>query len=129
MRYGPLEAIRREGRPPVLDIGAVQLIRQGHITVRGDIDHIEKAVVHFKAGHSQSVDAIVAAIGYYREDDKILNVNPARFDDLRHPATRQQFFGADGLYFCGFWISPTGQFRSIAKDALLIAKHLAQQNK
>jgi hypothetical protein len=128
MPYGPLESIRREGRPPVLDIGAIKLIRQGHITIRGDIGHIEKGFVHFKAGHPQSIDAIVAAIGYYREDDKILHVNPARFADLKNPAPRQQFFGADGLYFCGYWISPTGQFRSIAKDALLIAKHLAQQN-
>lgn len=127
MPYGPLEEIRRDGNPPVLDIGTVKQIRKGHITIRPGIQYIEAGTVHFTNGQTESFDAIVAAIGYYRDYDKILNVDPARFEDLKHPISKQQFFGADGLYFCGYWISPTGQFRSIASDALLIAKHLAKQ--
>jgi len=126
MPYGPLEAIRRDGQPPVIDIGTIKHIRQGHITVRGDIDHIDKTVVHFKSGPPQVFDAIIAAIGYYRDYERFLRVDPARFADLKNPVSKQKFFGAEGLYFCGYWISPTGQFRSIASDALLIAKHIAE---
>jgi indole-3-pyruvate monooxygenase len=127
MPYGPLEEIRRDGNPPVLDIGTIRLIRQGHITVHGDIHHISGNTVQFHDGHRQSFDAIVAAIGYYRDYDGLLHVDAARAEDLRVDASKQKYFGAGGLYFCGYWISPTGQFRSIASDALLIAKHIARQ--
>lgn len=39
--YGPLEQIRRDAMAPVLDIGTLQLIRQGDIRVFGDIDFID----------------------------------------------------------------------------------------
>ena len=127
MPYGPLEAIRRDGNPPVLDIGTIRLIRQGHIKVCPGIDHIAGNTVSFTDGSRQSFDSIIAAIGYYRDYDQFLHVDPARFDDLKYPAARQRFFGADGLYFCGYWINPAGQFRSIASDARRIAKHLAKR--
>lgn len=127
MPYGPLEEISRDGNPPILDIGAIRLIRQGHIKVRPNIDHIDGNTVCFTDGSRQPFNAIIAAIGYYRDYDKILHVDPARFDDLKYPAARQRYFGVDGLYFCGYWISPTGQFRTIASDALRIAKHIAAQ--
>lgn len=129
MPYGPLEEIKRDGNPPVLDIGTIRLIRRGLITVRPSIDHIDGDTVIFTDGHHQTFDAIIAAIGYYRDYDKLLHVDPVRFDDLKYPVTQQKYFGKDGLYFCGYWISPTGQFRSIASDARLIAKHIARQKR
>ena len=127
MPYGPLEAIHRDGNPPILDIGAIKHIRLRHIIVRVGIGYIDHAVVRFTDGYQQSFDTIIAAIGYYRDYGKVLHVDPARFDDLKLPAAKQKYFGAEGLYFCGYWISPTGQFRSIGKDALLIAKHIARE--
>lgn len=127
MSYGPLEEIRRDGNPPVLDIGAIQHIRQGHIKVCSDIHHIEGNTIHFKAGEKHTFDAIVAGIGYYRDYAEILDVHGSRFEDAQVQAARQRYFGKDGLYFCGYWISPTGQFRSIASDARRIAKHIARQ--
>ncbi|HEY4111899.1 NAD(P)/FAD-dependent oxidoreductase [Puia sp.] len=126
MPYGPLEAISRDGNPPVLDIGTIKHIRQGHITVRPGIDHLSGSTVVFRDGQRRSFDAIIAAIGYYRDYDKILHVDAVRFADLRLPAVKQKYFGADGLYFCGYWISPTGQFRCIASDARLIGRHIAR---
>jgi indole-3-pyruvate monooxygenase len=125
MPYGPLEEIRRDGNAPVLDIGTIQHIREGHIKIYGDIDCIEGNTVHFKDGEKEIFDAMVAAIGYYRGDAEIVGVDKRRFDDLRMPAGKQQYFGKDGLYFCGYWISPTGQIRETALDAKKIAKHIA----
>jgi indole-3-pyruvate monooxygenase len=127
--YGPLEQLSRDGRPPVLDIGTIKHLRQGHITIRGGIDHLEGGKVVFKEGPAQSVDAIIAAIGYDRDCDNILHVDPARFADLKNPITKQKYSGVDNLYFCGYWISPTGQLRTIASDALHIAKQIARQSK
>jgi cation diffusion facilitator CzcD-associated flavoprotein CzcO len=125
--YGPLEQIVKDGTAPVLDIGTIRHIRKGHIKVYGEIDHINQNIVHFKDGRQKSFDAIVAGIGYYRDYSEIVEVDQSRFDDLKHPVSRQKYFGKDGLYFCGYWISPTGQIREIASDAKAIAKHIANK--
>jgi cation diffusion facilitator CzcD-associated flavoprotein CzcO len=123
--YGPLEQIRREGKAPVLDIGTIELIRKGQIKIARDIDFIDHSLVHFKDGTHQSFDAIVACTGYSTDDIAIVAVDKSRFEDLRLSVSRQKYFGRDGLYFCGYWISPTGQIREIASDARKIAKDIA----
>ena len=125
MPYGPLEQIRRDGRAPVLDIGTIRHIRQGHITIHGDVARIEGSRVVFEGGQSAEFDAIVAATGYDPGDLSILQVNPVRVEDLRFSTARQACFGEDELYFCGYWISPTGQIREIGLDAQRIARDIA----
>ena len=125
MPYGPFEQIHKDASIPVLDIGTIKHIRQGHIKVVNEISNIENRTVYFPDGNSQEVDAIVAGIGYDRNYADILNVDSARFEDLNSPVSKQKYFGQNGLYFCGFYISPTGQIKEIANDALKIAKDIA----
>jgi hypothetical protein len=93
----------------------------------GDIDYIQNKTIHFADGRKQDFEAIVAGIGYYRDDASIIEVDKSRFDDLKISAGKQKYFGKDGLYFCGFWIAPTGQFREIALDAQKIAKDILKK--
>jgi len=125
MPYGPLEQIRRDGKAPVLDIGTIRHIRKGHIKVCGGIASIEGKRVVFLDGRSEAFDAIVAGIGYEKGGLEILQVDGARLEDLRVCSARQAGFGVDGLYFCGYWISPTGQIREIGLDARRIAEDIA----
>jgi hypothetical protein len=125
MPYGPLEEIRRDGNIPLLDIGTIQHIREGHIKIYDDIDYIDRKTIHFKNGKKEIFDAIVAAIGYDRDYAAIVDVEESRFEDLRVSVDKQKYFGKDGLYFCGYWISPTGQIREIASDAKKIARDIA----
>ena len=125
--YGPLEEIRRDGNVPLLDIGTIQHIRKGHIKIHDDIDYIEDKTVHFKDGKKKFFDAIVAGIGYYRDYAEIVDVDKSRFEDLQVCANKQKYFGKDGLYFCGYWVSPTGQIREIASDSQKIAGHIAKE--
>ena len=127
--YGPLEQIRRDGKAPVLDIGAIQHIRQGHIKIYDNIDYIEGKTVHFNNGKKDAFDAIVAGTGYYRDYAEIVEVDKSRFEDLQVCAGKQKYFGAAGLYFCGYWISPTGQIREIALDAQKIAGDIAKKER
>jgi len=127
MSYGPFEQIRRDGSVPLLDIGTLSHIRMGHISVRRGISYIENNTVHFADGKSESFDAIVAAIGYDQNYSEIIHVDDSRTADLRLPAKKQKYFGKDGLYFCGFWIAPTGQIREIGLDAQKIAKDIARK--
>ncbi|MBS1596904.1 MAG: NAD(P)/FAD-dependent oxidoreductase [Bacteroidetes bacterium] len=127
MPYGPLEQIRKDGHAPVLNIGTVELIRAGHIKIRDDIDFIEGRTVHFKNGSKDDFDAIVACIGYDRSLGEIVETDQSRFDDLNAPTYKQKLFGKDGLYFCGYWVSPTGQIREIARDAKKIASDIGKK--
>jgi indole-3-pyruvate monooxygenase len=127
MPYGPFEEIEKDSNTPVLDIGTIKHIREGHITIYGDIDHIENSTIHFSGGRQKNFDAIVAGIGYYRDYAEIIDVDKSRFEDLKLSIGKQKYFGKDGLYFCGFWISPAGQIREIASDAKKIAKDIAKK--
>lgn len=127
MSYGPFEQIQKDGKVPLLDIGTIKHIRQGHIHIHDNIDHIEGVTVYFTNRKTENFDAIVAAIGYYRDYAEIIDVDKSRFDDLSLPAKKQRYFGKDGLYFCGFWIAPTGQIREIGLDAKKIADDIAKK--
>jgi len=127
--YGPLEQIQKNASIPLLDIGTIKHIREGHISIHDDVDHIEGKAVYFKNWKKEEFDSIVAGIGYYRDYDKIIDVDRSRFEDLNQPVDKQKYFGKDGLYFCGFWISPTGQIREISLDAKKIAKDIALKEK
>ena len=121
MEYGPFEQIKKEGTIPLLDIGTIRHIRQGHIKVHGGVDHISGNTVHFVDGSDVDVDAIIAATGYDHEGAGLIHVDLGRFEDLKQRTNNQQYFGKDGLYFCGFYVGPTGLIREIGIDAKKIA--------
>lgn len=124
--YGPLEQMQKDQSVPLLDIGTLKLIREGHCVVYDDIDRIENKTVYFKSGRIDRFDAIVAAIGYDKGfEQDILKVDKSRFEDLNVKVDKQKYFGKDGLYFCGFYVSPTGQIREIGLDAQKISKSIA----
>lgn len=125
--YGPFAQIKKDGSIPVLDIGTVKHIRQGHIKIYGGIDRINGSTVRFSNGQQEDFDAIVAAIGYTGSCAGMLHVEKRRFDDLKNGVEEQNYFGADGLYFCGYWVGPRGQIREIAADARKIAKDIARK--
>jgi len=127
--YGPLEEIRKDGKIPLLDIGTIQLIRDGHLNIYDDIEFVKEKTIFFKDGKKGNFDAIIAGIGYYRDYAEIVDVDKRRFEDLDRCVDQQKFFGEDGLYFCGYWISPNGQFREIALDAKKIARDILKKEK
>ncbi len=122
---GVFEQIQKESVIPLIDIGTIKHIRQGHIAIYDDISCIEGNTVYFTHGKQKKFDAIVAAIGYERNFTEIIEMDNSRLNDLRMSINQQQYFGKDGLYFCGFHISATGLIREISSDAQKIAKDIA----
>jgi indole-3-pyruvate monooxygenase len=127
MPYGPIEQLVKDGKAPVLDIGVVRLIREGRIRIYPGMERIEGNMVLFSDGARVRFDAIVAGIGYERNYSEIVEVEGRRFDDLQVCVDKQRYFGEAGLYFCGYWIGPTGQIREIARDAKKIAADIAKK--
>ena len=125
--YGPLEQIQKDETVPLLDIGTIRHIRQGHIKIYDDIDSISGKTIYFTDEQKNDFDAIIAGIGYYRDYADIIRIDKERFEDLKVSTRKQKYFGRDGLYFCGFWIAPTGQFREIGLDAQRIAKDIRKK--
>lgn len=126
-KYGPREQIEKQKTIPLLDIGTIKLIRQGHIKVYGDIVRIENTTVFFEDNKQQNFDAIVLATGYQHNLESFLTIDNDRIDDLDNIIGKQSWFGKDGLYFCGFYVSPFGMLREIGMDAVKIAKDIARK--
>jgi indole-3-pyruvate monooxygenase len=125
--YGPREQIEKQKRIPLLDIGTVKLIKQGHIKVYGDIVKIEGNTVYFEDNRQQHFDTIIAATGYQHNLESLLDSSSERISDLNNPINKQSYFGRDGLYFCGFYVSPTGMLREIGIEAKKIANDIAKK--
>ena len=115
------EQIEKQKRIPLLDIGTIELIRQGHIKVYGDILRIEGTTVYFKNNKQQDFNAIILGTGYTHNLENFLECSSDRIEDAGHAISQQSAFGKDGLYFCGFYLSPQGMLREIGIEARKIA--------
>jgi indole-3-pyruvate monooxygenase len=124
-KYGPREQIEKQKRIPLLDIGTIKLIKQGHIKVFPDILRIEGNTVFFEDNRQDDFDAIILATGYRHNLESLLSLYSDRFEDLNKGIGRQSHFGKDELYFCGFYVSPMGMLREISVEARKIAKDIA----
>jgi indole-3-pyruvate monooxygenase len=114
---GPFRQIRERNRIPLLDIGTVREIRRGRIQVRSDISSIAGSTVRFTEGDPRTFDAIVMATGYEPRVPSGAGEIPAG----------DHVGGASGLYFCGFYVSPTGMLREIGIEAEEIAERIVEQ--
>lgn len=132
LERGPMEDLKNNNRVPMLDIGTIGRIKSGDIKVYAGIEKINANQVFFTDGQSATFDAIVLATGYTQDVDDFLHLENK---DLQkelinekgcpiHSGTKTP---AKGLYFCGFFVSPSGMFREIALEAKKIAKFIAQQ--
>jgi cation diffusion facilitator CzcD-associated flavoprotein CzcO len=122
--YGPNVQIREHARIPLLDVGTIALVRKGHIRVAPGIRRFTPEGVEFDDGVVASFDGVVMATGY----------RPALADFIEgaervtneHGVPRES--GNEmlpGLYFCGFYVSPTGMLREISIEARRIAASIA----
>lgn len=116
-RWGPFTA----RRPPVIDVGFLEQLKAGRITVRPDVARFTAAGVQFVDGTAQDVDVVVAATGYTTGLPGLLAVSGV-LDDRGFPnldAARDT-----GLYFAGYAESPRGQLFESSRAARSLAKSI-----
>jgi len=167
-RYGltrsamsPMTQIRVESRIPLVDVGTLELIRQGHIEIRPGIRSLGDREVVFEDSSRSDFDAIITATGFRPGVARFLDRSADSEDPAAAPANRGRAKPAEaaarakqgrqarqaarvaqaglagvrwprsrvesgnGLYFCGFTVTPAGMLREIAHEARRIAAHIA----
>ena len=123
---GPLTRIHTDARIPLIDIGTIKLIKSGQIKVRPGIESFTGEGVIFTDGQREKFDAVILATGYRPRVNAFLEGATATYDEQGTPLTSGREAAIPGLYFCGYYVSPTGVLREIGIEAQKISAAIAQ---
>jgi cation diffusion facilitator CzcD-associated flavoprotein CzcO len=118
---GPLRTIAEDGRPPLIDIGTLDAIRDGRIKLRGEIATFAGAVVAFKQSPAERFGAVILATGFRPDLRPLLPDAKGVLNASGTPLVSGRATAAPGLFFCGAITSAVGQFRQIGIEAIRIA--------
>jgi thioredoxin reductase len=127
--YGPITQIRNEGHIPLLDVGTLKLIKDGHLTVYAGIEEFTKNGVKFSDKKEAAFDAVILATGYRPRLNGFLKVDSNVLNNEGNPLSSGRESAMSGLYFCGYYVAPTGMFREIAIEAKKISSSIASKKK
>jgi hypothetical protein len=119
---GPLRTIAEDGRPPLIDIGTLDAIRDGRIKMQGDVASFTATGVAFKQSPPEPFDAAILATGFRADLRALLPDAKNVLSASGAPLVSGRPTSEPGLFFCGALVSPIGQLRQIAIEAVSIAE-------
>jgi cation diffusion facilitator CzcD-associated flavoprotein CzcO len=119
---GPMAQVIEDRKIPILDVGTVDRIRRGKISLRPAIERISGADVRFEDGTVEQFDVIIQATGYRPNLRSLLPDHQDALDESDTPVVCGATTSYPGLFFCGYIPVATGQFREIAIEANRIAR-------
>lgn len=117
---GPISQVIERGRVPLIDVGTIEMIKQGKIGVVPGIDRFTASGVVLSDGREREYDLVLLATGYRAALEDLLEGAGDLVDDRGYPRVHGAE-AAPGLYFVGFRNPPTGQLRDIALEAARVA--------
>jgi cation diffusion facilitator CzcD-associated flavoprotein CzcO len=121
---GPVSAIVRRGRIPLIDVGTIAAIKRGDIAVKPAVAHLTEAGAAFADGTEAAFDAAVLATGYRPALADIVEV-PGALDAAGAPRNWKGAGARPGLYFVGYADVATGLLREIGREAEAVAAAVA----
>lgn len=125
--YAPSEQMRRFGKIPVIDIGALDLIKQGKIRIAPDIGRFDEQGVLFANGQYERFDAVIACTGYRAGLEDFFDDPADLLNERGYP--RSLWFddkAREGLFFCGFSVPLNGVLRNIKLDSAEIVRRIGK---
>ena len=129
LSYGPLTQIQRDRHIPLIDIGTITLIKNGQITVYEGIKEFTEAGVVFNDGKQAQFDAVILATGYRpRFNTFLTGISTMVYNENGMPLSSGHETKIPGLYFCGYYVAPTGMLREIRIEAQRISQAIAARN-
>ena len=123
LRHGPNTQMAPDHHVPLLDIGTMEQIKQGHVAVHGDLDRFTEDGVVCSAGSRATLDAEVLATGYRASIGEFFVGWKDVCDRAGTPTVSGAPMALQGRYFCGLYVSPAGMLREIGIEAARIADH------
>lgn len=124
---GPASQIQHNARIPLIDVGTIELIKRGQITVCPGIERFTEEGVLFTDGNQRKFDAVILATGFRPRVNAFLEEASAVYDENGTPLSSGREAPIPGLYFCGYYVSPTGMLREIALEARRISAAIARK--
>ncbi|CAF2311229.1 hypothetical protein BRARA_J00274 [Brassica rapa] len=122
---GPLELKNKEGKTPVLDIGALPKIRAGKIKIVPGIIKFGRGMVELVDGRVLDIDSVILATGYRSNVPSWLKDNDFFSDDgIPKNPFPNGWKGEAGLYAVGF--TRKGLFGA-SLDAMSVAHDIANR--
>jgi putative flavoprotein involved in K+ transport len=111
-------------RIPVIDVGFVDALKRGRVTVRPALARLMHTGAVFADGTSEPFDAIIAATGFTTGLESLVDV-PAALDDLGEPrAASGEPTSHPGLYFIGFTHTLRGHLFEANRASRRLARHI-----
>jgi putative flavoprotein involved in K+ transport len=133
-RYGLPRAPRgivtqaaRDDVIPTIDVGLIDAVRAGRVTVVPAVESFAAESVRLADGREARPDVVIVAAGYERGLEPLVGALGVLEASGRPMVNAEvQVPGLEGLYFLGYSNPLTGNIRQIAIDARRIARHAGQ---
>ncbi|KAI5669452.1 hypothetical protein M9H77_19305 [Catharanthus roseus] len=124
-KTGPIELKNATGKTPVLDVGALSLIKAGKIKVMEGVREISRKGAKFMDGQEREFDSIILATGYKSNVPTWLKgCDFFTKEGMPRTAFPNGWKGENGLYTVGF---TRRGILGTNSDALYIARDIADQ--
>ena len=124
---GPNAQILKYGRIPLIDVGTIAQIKNGHITVRPGVERFTETWVVFEDEKAEAFDAVIMATGYRSGLEEFMDDADSLLNERGYPNA----FGEEmheGLYFIGFRNPPTGNIRETHLEAKRIVASIQKKS-
>jgi putative flavoprotein involved in K+ transport len=114
--WGPFGA----RRPAVIDVGFLEQLKAGRVDVRGPVERLTETGVVFAGGGEEAFDVVIAATGFTRGLEQLLDVDGA-LDESGEPIRARDGSGTHpGLFFCGYTETIRGQLQPTRRRTELL---------
>ena len=121
--WGPFTA----RRPAVIDVGFLEVLKAGRVTVRPALTRLTRVGAEFADGSRGEFDVVVAATGFGTGLEKVLRSVPGVVSEDGQPLARSgQPTSADGLYFIGFDETIRGHLFEARRESTRLAHRVAR---
>lgn len=98
----PIHQLQQTGKTPVIDIGTVELIKDGKIKVVSEIDYFTRRGLTFTSGESLEIDSVILATGYRSKLEEFIPGIEKTLDQYSYPKEPVCSGEFKGMYFIGF---------------------------
>jgi indole-3-pyruvate monooxygenase len=117
--------LRQQAKVPVIDVGTIDLIKQGKIKIFPGVERFNPDGVSFADETVGSFDAVMLATGYHVRLRTLLAGCDGVLGANGVPLVSGRATAMPGLYFCGYRNSIGGLLRQIGLEARHIATAIA----